>query len=31
VGRNPSDGLTLLGEFADDFVAYGAGNTGFFP
>src|SRR6267154_1146406 len=31
LGRNPSGGLTLLGEFADDFVAYGAGNTGFFP
>jgi len=29
VGRNPSGGLTLLGEFADDFVAYGAGNTAF--
>src|SRR6267378_8414522 len=31
VGRNPWGGLTLLGELADDLVAYGAGSTGFFP
>src|SRR6266436_8910612 len=29
-GRNPWGGLTLLGEFADDLVAYGAGSTGFY-
>jgi hypothetical protein len=31
VGRNPAGGLTLLGELAEDFVAYGAGSCGFFP
>src|SRR5947209_10990750 len=31
VGRNPAGGATLLGALADDFVAYGAGNDGFFP
>jgi hypothetical protein len=31
VGRNPIGGLTLLGEFATDFVAYGDGRIGFFP
>jgi hypothetical protein len=31
VGRNPAGGLTLLGEFADDFVAYGTGRIGLFP
>jgi hypothetical protein len=31
VGRKPSGGLTLLGELADDFVAYGDGKAGFFP
>jgi hypothetical protein len=31
VGRNPGGGLTLLGAFADDFVALGSGSCGFLP